>query len=74
MNHAIFRVTSRAEAAGLLETAHLLRPPKNARRLLTALRRARTAKPKPEPLGKLRQQMGLGAPELKARSVRMSRG
>jgi len=28
------------ELAGLLETAHLLRSPKNARRLLRALRRA----------------------------------
>ena len=31
-----------AELAGLMETAHLLRSPKNARRLLTALRRAET--------------------------------
>lgn len=30
------------ELAGLMETAHLLRSPKNARRLLTALRRAET--------------------------------
>jgi antitoxin YefM len=29
-----------AELAGLKETAHLLRSPENARRLLTALRRA----------------------------------
>ncbi len=29
-----------AELAGLLETAHLLRSPRNARRLLSALRRA----------------------------------
>jgi antitoxin YefM len=29
------------ELAGLLETAHLLRSPNNARRLLTALRRAK---------------------------------
>ena len=29
-----------AELAGLLETAHLLRPPKNATRLMAALRRA----------------------------------
>lgn len=35
------------ELAGLMETAHLLRSPKNARRLLAALRRAegRTGRP-----------------------------
>lgn len=32
------------ELAGLMETAYLLRSPKNARRLLTALRRARTVR------------------------------
>jgi antitoxin YefM len=49
------------ELAGLLETAHLLRSPKNARRLLTALRRAAGRNGKPEPLEKLRREMGLGA-------------
>jgi antitoxin YefM len=49
------------ELAGLLETAHLLRSPKNAQRLLTALRRAVGAKGRPEPLSKLRREMGLGA-------------
>jgi antitoxin YefM len=48
------------ELAGLLETAHLLRSPKNARRLLTALQRAVGRKGKPEPLEKLRREMGLG--------------
>jgi antitoxin YefM len=47
------------ELAGLLETAHLLRSPKNARRLLTALRRAEMGKGKPEALGRLRREMGL---------------
>lgn len=50
-----------AELAGLMETAHLLRSPRNARRLLTALRRARSRKAKPEPLEKLRREMELGA-------------
>jgi antitoxin YefM len=36
------------ELAGLLETAHLLRSPKNARRLMTALERAQRGKGKPE--------------------------
>ena len=48
------------ELAGLMETAHLLRSPKNAQRLLTALRRAVGRKGKPEPLEKLRREMGVG--------------
>lgn len=47
------------ELAGLLETAHLLRSPRNARRLLTALRRATTGKGKPESLDKFRRELGL---------------
>lgn len=49
------------ELAGLMETAHLLRSPRNAQRLLTALRRAAQRKGKPEPLEKLRREMGLAA-------------
>ena len=45
------------ELAGLIETAHLLRSPKNARRLLTALRRATARKGKPEPLDKFRREI-----------------
>ena len=48
-----------AELAGLLETAHLLRSPRNARRLLAALRRAKAGRGKPEPVAKLRREMGL---------------
>ena len=48
------------ELAGLMETAHLLRSPRNARRLLRALRRAEGRPGKPESVGKLRQEMGLG--------------
>ena len=50
-----------AELAGLMETAHLLRSPRNARRLLTALRRATTRRTKSEPLEKLRRELGLDA-------------
>jgi len=50
------------ELAGLIETAHLMRSPKNAHRLLTALRRAMGGKGKPEPLEKLRREIGLGSP------------
>ena len=49
------------ELTSLLETAHLLRSSKNARRLLAALKRAARGKGKPESLGKLRREMGLGA-------------
>jgi antitoxin YefM len=48
------------ELAGLMETAHLLRSPKNARRLLAALRRAEGRAVKPGSVEKLRQEMGLG--------------
>jgi len=49
------------ELAGLMETAHLLRSPRNARRLLTALRRAERGKGKPESIERLRRSVGLGS-------------
>ena len=45
------------ELAGLIETAHLLRSPKNARRLLSALRRAERGKTKPGSAAELRREM-----------------
>ena len=50
-----------SELAGLIETAHLLRSPRNARRLLTALRRAERGKSKPSTVAALRRET-LGAP------------
>jgi antitoxin YefM len=50
-----------AELAGLKETAHLLRSPKNARLLLAALRRADARKGKPESVETLRREVGLGS-------------
>jgi len=47
------------ELSSLLETAHLLRSPKNAQRLLDALQSSQRRKGKPESLDKLRQEMGL---------------
>ena len=47
------------ELSSLLETAYLLRSPKNAERLLSALKRAKQGKGKPESLDKLRQEFGL---------------
>ena len=48
-----------SELSSLLETAHLLRSPKNARRLLAALQRAKSKKSKPESVERLRREMGL---------------
>jgi antitoxin YefM len=45
------------ELSSLLETAHLLRSPKNAQRLLTALRRARNGKAKPQTMDYLRREL-----------------
>jgi antitoxin YefM len=45
------------EFAGLIETAHLLRLPRNAKRLLTALHRAERGGGKPEKVSRLRQEI-----------------
>jgi prevent-host-death family protein len=47
------------ELSSLVETAHLLRSPANARRLLKALDRAKSRTLKSQPLEKLRREMGL---------------
>ncbi|MFZ3343008.1 MAG: type II toxin-antitoxin system prevent-host-death family antitoxin [Terriglobales bacterium] len=44
------------ELAGLMETVYLVRSPRNARRLLTALQRATARKGKPESLDQFRKQ------------------
>ncbi|MSP97053.1 MAG: type II toxin-antitoxin system prevent-host-death family antitoxin [Betaproteobacteria bacterium] len=49
------------ELESLVETAHLLRSEKNARRLLAALSRARSRSIKPTPLTELRKKAGLDA-------------
>jgi len=46
-----------SELAGLMETAHLLRSPENARRLMAALNRARQGKGKPATPGELRREI-----------------
>jgi antitoxin YefM len=45
------------ELAGLIETAHLLRSPKNAHRLLAALNRAGQGKGKPASVAELRREI-----------------
>lgn len=47
------------ELSALLETAHLLRSPKNAERLLTALNRALQNEGRPQSLDELRIEVGL---------------
>jgi len=51
------------ELSSLIETAHLLRSPRNAQRLLAALNRARSRRLKPQSLDKLRREMKLGPEE-----------
>jgi antitoxin YefM len=52
-------LVSASELNGLLETAHLLRSPKNAQRLLSALNRAKSRKTKPKTVAELRKELGL---------------
>jgi antitoxin YefM len=49
------------ELESLTETAHLLRSPKNAERLLTALARARAGEGTPQTVEELRDELGLSA-------------
>ena len=49
------------ELSSLLETAHLLRSPRNAQRLLTALERARRGKTRPQSFDRLKRESGLGS-------------
>ncbi len=49
-----------SELAGLLETAHLLRSPANAERLLAALGRAQARTTGPQTVDELRREVGLG--------------
>jgi hypothetical protein len=46
------------ELAGILETAHLLRSPVNAKRLLTSLDRVRKTSGKPQTIDDLRNEVG----------------
>lgn len=51
------------ELARLLETAHLLRSPANAKRLLTALRRAQSKKLSTTTIAALRRKLNLDGEE-----------
>jgi antitoxin YefM len=50
---------SAAELSSLLETSHLLRSPKNVKRLLQALERSRSREVSPSSLESLRKEVGL---------------
>lgn len=54
-------LVSASELSSLMETAHLLRSPKNANRLLTALRRAQNKTEKTETLERLKQEFDIDA-------------
>ena len=49
-----------SELRGLVETAHLLRSPRNARRLLAALERAKAREVAPGSVAALKKGAGLG--------------
>jgi antitoxin YefM len=53
-------LVSAEELSSLMETAHLLRSPKNVGRLLNALNRAKAKRPKPKTVASLRKELGLG--------------
>lgn len=62
-NAADVALVSADELESLLETAHLLRSPKNAERLLAALSRAQSSELKPSTIEDLRKELGLGQEE-----------
>jgi len=61
--HPVVALVAAAELTGLLETAHLLRSPKNARRLLGTLRRALDDEAAPETVDDLRRDLGFETAE-----------
>lgn len=50
---------SESELSGILETAHLLRSPKNAQRLLKALLKVQEDNETPQSLEELKRELGL---------------
>ncbi len=59
-DHPSVAMIAADELAGLMETAHLLRSPANAKRLLAALQRSRQAKPRQaKSVEALRREVGL---------------
>lgn len=56
-------LVSADELESLVETAHLMRSPKNAKRLLTALNRAQAGELPPSTVEGLRKELGLAEEE-----------
>jgi antitoxin YefM len=52
-------LVSAEELESLLETAHLLRSPRNAQRILSALQRAQSQETPPSAVAELRRELGL---------------
>ena len=58
--HEDVALIAASELSSLMETAHLLRSPRNAERLLAALSRARAGTVPPQTVDTLRRKLGLG--------------
>jgi antitoxin YefM len=72
--HEDVALVSASELSSLLETAHLLRSPANARRLLNALQRAREGQGEVSSIESLRERFDLGPKRaLKVKAERSSR-
>lgn len=52
-------MVSESELSGILETAHLLRSPKNAQRLLKSLLKIQESKEIPQSIDELKREFGL---------------
>ena len=52
-------MVSESELSGILETAHLLRSPKNAQRLLKALLKIQESEETPQSIEELKREFGL---------------
>lgn len=59
-DHPAVAMIAADELASLMETAHLLRSPANAERLLAALGRARQGSGRTKTVAALRREVGLG--------------
>ena len=59
-DHPAVAMIAADELASLMETAHLLRSPANAERLLAALGRARQSSGRAKTVAALRREVGLG--------------
>lgn len=59
-DHPAVAMIAADELASLMETAHLLRSPANAERLLAALGRARQGSGRAKTVAALRREVGLG--------------